>query len=51
MIIRKKLKRYNPKTKRREEYLDIDELVIGSHDSKEEFDSCMGQYMHLILTD
>lgn len=51
MIIRRKLKKYNPKTKRREEYLDIDELVISSHDLKEEFDSRMGQYMHLILTD
>ena len=51
MIIRRKLKKYNPKTKCREEYLDIDELVIGSRDLKEEFDSRMGQYMHLILTD
>ena len=24
--------KYNPKTKRREEYLDIDELVIGGLD-------------------
>jgi hypothetical protein len=31
--------------------LDIDELVIGSLDLKEEFGSRMGQYMHLILTD
>lgn len=29
----------------------IDELVIGGHDLKEEFDSHIGQYMHLILTD
>lgn len=35
MIIRRKLKKYNPKIKRREEYLDIDELVIGGRDLKE----------------
>lgn len=51
MIVRRKLKKYNSKAKRREEYLDIDELVIGSHDLKEEFGSRIGQYMHLILTD